>query len=35
MVPKKNVVLVSTGEIQKYMKENIDQLLKFEFNIHV
>jgi hypothetical protein len=34
MNSKKEVVLVSTGVFQTYMKTNIDQLLKFDFNIH-
>ena len=32
---KKQVVLVSTGVFQTYIKWNIIQLLKFDFNIHV
>ena len=31
----KKVILVSTGIFQKYIKENINQLLKFDFDIHV
>ena len=34
MNSKKEVVLVSTGVFQTYMKTNIDQLLNFDFNIH-
>ena len=34
MISKKEVVLVSTGVFQSYMKTNVDQLLKFDFNIH-
>jgi hypothetical protein len=32
---KKQIVLVSTGTFQNYIKENITQLLNFEFDIHV
>ncbi len=32
---KKQVILVSTGVFQSYITTNIDQLLKFDFNIHV
>lgn len=32
---KKQVVLVSTGIFQTYMKENINQLLKLDIDIHV
>ena len=32
---KKQVILVSTGVFQTYIKENINQLLKFDFDIHV
>ena len=35
MYIKKQIVLVSTGLFQTYIKENINQLLKFEFDIHV
>ena len=35
MFVKKHIVLVSTGIFQKYIKENINQLLKLEFQIHV
>ena len=35
MLIKKQIVLVSTGLFQTYIKENINQLLKFEFDIHV
>ena len=35
LLVKKNIVLVSTGVFQKYIKENINQLLKLEFDIHV
>lgn len=35
MFIKKQIVLVSTGIFQNYIKENINQLLKFEFDIHV
>lgn len=31
----KQVVLVSTGVFQSYIKSNVEQLLKFGFNIHV
>ncbi len=34
MISKKEVVLVSTGVFQTYMKTNVDQLLKLDFNIH-
>ena len=32
---RKQIVLVSIGTFQKYIKENINQLLKFDFDIHV
>jgi len=32
---RKQVILVSTGIFQTYIKENINQLLKFDFDIHV
>ena len=32
---KKQVILVSTGVFQTYIKENIDQLLKLDFDVHV
>ena len=32
---KKQVILVSTGVFQTYIKENINQLLKLDFDIHV
>jgi len=32
---KKQIVLVSTGVFQNYIKENITQLLKLDFDIHV
>ena len=32
---KKQVILVSTGVFQSYITTNVDQLLKFDFNIHV
>ena len=32
---KNQIVLVSTGLFQNYIKENINQLLKFQFDIHV
>ena len=32
---KKHVILVSTGVFQSYITTNIDQLLKFDFNIHI
>ncbi|QXD31053.1 DUF6492 family protein [Candidatus Pelagisphaera phototrophica] len=35
MCDEKQIVLVSTGTFQDYIKENINQLLKFEFDIHV
>lgn len=35
MTSKKQVVLVSTGVFQSYIKSNVDQLLKFDFNVHV
>ena len=35
MNSKKQVVLVSTGVFQSYIKSNVEQLLKFDFNIHV
>ena len=35
MNSKKEVVLVSVGVFQSYIKTNIEQLLKFDFNIHV
>jgi hypothetical protein len=35
MTSKKQVVLVSTGLFQSYIKSNVDQLLKFDFNVHV
>lgn len=35
MTSKKQVVLVSTGVFQSYIKSNVDQLLKFGFNVHV
>jgi len=35
MTSKKEVVLISTGVFQSYMKTNVQQLLKFDFNIHV
>ena len=35
MITKKEVVLISTGVFQSYMKTNVEQLLKFDFNIHV
>jgi hypothetical protein len=35
MTNKKQVVLVSTGVFQSYIKSNVDQLLKFDFNVHV
>jgi hypothetical protein len=35
MHSRKHVVLVSTGVFQSYMKTNVEQLLKFDFNIHV
>lgn len=35
MFIKKQIVLVSIGVFQKYIKENINQLLKFEYDIHV
>ncbi len=35
MNSKKHVVLVSVGVFQSYIKTNIEQLLKFDFNIHV
>jgi hypothetical protein len=31
----KHVVLVSTGVFQEYIKSNVEQLLRFDFNIHV
>ena len=34
MITKKEVILISTGVFQSYMKTNVDQLLKFDFNIH-
>ena len=35
MYDKKPIVLVSTGKFQEYIIENIKQLLKFDFDIHV
>ena len=35
MYLKNKIVLVSTGILQKYIKENINQLLKLGFDIHV
>ncbi len=35
MVSNKHVVLVSTGVFQEYIKSNVEQLLRFDFNIHV
>ncbi|NBP57063.1 hypothetical protein EBU71_11135 [bacterium] len=35
MIFKKEVVLVSTGVFQTYIKTNVEQLLQFDFNIHV
>jgi hypothetical protein len=35
MNSKKEIVLVSVGVFQSYIKTNIEQLLKFDFNIHV
>ena len=37
MNEKKQVILVSTGTFQTYIKQNISQLLKFkfDFDIHV
>ena len=32
---KKQIILVSTKVFQSYIKENINQLLKFNFDIHV
>ena len=32
---KKQVILISTGVFQTYIKENINQLLKLDFDIHV
>jgi len=32
---KKNIILVSTGIFQEYIKENINQLLNFDYNIYV
>ena len=32
---KKQVILVSTGVFQNYIKENINQLLKLDYDIHV
>ena len=32
---KKQVILVSIGSFQSYITNNIDQLLQFDFNIHV
>lgn len=32
---KKQVILVSAGNFQEYIKTNIDQLLKFNFDIHI
>ena len=31
----KNIILVSTGIFQTYIIENVNQLLKFDYNIHV
>jgi len=35
MNSKKQVVLVSTGVFQSYIKYNVEQLLRFDFDIHV
>ena len=35
MIGKKQVILVSTGIFQTYIKENINQLLIFDLDIHV
>lgn len=32
---KNQIILVSTGSFQNYIKENINQLLRFQFDIHV
>ena len=35
MLSKKNVVLVSTGVFQEYIKVNINQLLNFHYDVHI